>query len=139
MTEKNKSAAKNFFPIFTLILSASFLCIMIVTCAMFNARINDLQSLEREVITVTKYVYIKEDETNDGSISAGKDDIDEENFLVKEYLGQIGIFSLDDGEVKYVIERYTKTLPEADKLLLREGFIVSGTSGIYSVIEDYTG
>lgn len=139
MSDQNKSRQKNFFPIFTLVLSASFLCIMIVTCAIFNARLNALQTLEREVITVTKYVYIKGDETNDGSISAGTDDVDEENFLVKEYLGQIGIFSLDDGEIKYVIERYTKTLPEADKLLLQEGFTVSGTSGIYSVIEDYTG
>ena len=139
MTDKNKSANKNFFPIFTLILSASFLCIMVATCAIFNARINVLQSLEREMITVTKYVYIKDNDKSDGSISTNKDNVDEESFLVKEYLGQIGIFSLEDGEVKYVIERYTKTLPEADKLLLREGFIVSGTSGIYSVIEDYTG
>lgn len=139
MSDKNKSAAKNLFPIFTLILSASFLCIMIATCVLFNARLNALQNLEREVITVTKYIYIKDSDTNDGSISTGKDDVNEESFLVKEYLGQIGIFSLADGEVKYVIERYTKTLPEADKLLLREGFIVTGTSGIYSVIEDYTG
>ena len=137
MTKKNTEKCKNIFPLFTLILSVSFLALMIGTCVFFKLKLESISEEKPEVITVTEYVYINKEE--DTSISTGNDDIEEENFLVKEHLGLIGIFSLENGEIRYVIERYTKTLPEADKRLLREGFVVIGMNGIYSVIEDYTG
>ena len=137
MTKKNTEKCKNIFPLFTLILSVSFLALMIGTCVFFKLKLDSISKEKPEVITVTEYVYINKEE--DASISTGNGDIEEENFLVKEYLGVIGIFSLENGEIRYVIERYTKTLPEADKRLLREGFVVIGMNGIYSVIEDYTG
>ena len=137
MTKKNTEKCKNIFPLFTLILSVSFLALMIGTCFFFKLKLDSISKEKPEVITVTEYVYINKEE--DASISTGNDDIEGENFLVKEHLGLIGIFSLENGEIRYVIERYTKTLPEADKRLLREGFVVIGMNGIYSVIEDYTG
>ena len=137
MTKKNTEKCKNIFPLVTLILSVSFLALMIGTCVFFKLKLESISEEKPEVITVTEYVYISKEE--DASISTGNDDIEEENFLVKEHLGLIGIFSLENGEIRYVIERYTKTLPEADKRLLREGFVVIGMNGIYSVIEDYTG
>ena len=137
MTKKNTEKCKNIFPLFTLILSVSFLALMIGTCVFFKLKLDSISKEKPEIITVTEYVYINKEE--DASISTGNDDIEGENFLVKEHLGLIGIFSLENGEIRYVIERYTKTLPEADKRLLREGFVVIGMNGIYSVIEDYTG
>ena len=140
MSNKTQESQKDLFPIFTLILSITFLSIIIVLCLLFGQKLSEQPKIVREVVTVTEYVYLRnEEQDNNDSISAGKDNVDEESFVVKEYLGQIGIFSLEDGEVKYVIERYIKTLPEADRRLLQEGFVVTGTLGIYSVIEDYTG
>ena len=139
MSSKEQRSSKNFFPLFTLILSISFLCITIAICLIFRSRLAALPEVKYEVVTLTKYVYIEKEDGGDDSISTGKDDADEQSYLIKEYCGQIGVFSLPDGELKYVIERYTKTLPEADKRLLGEGFVVVGRPGIYSVIEDYTG
>ena len=136
--EKSKSV-KNIFPVFTLILSLNFLALMICTCILFGLKLKSITPGTPEVITLKEYIYIKDQPDEDESVSTGKDDINEESFLVKEYEGQIGIFSLEGGEIRYVIDRYIKTLPEADKRLLREGFVVIGIHGIYSVIEDYTG
>ena len=136
--EKSKSV-KNIFPVFTLILSVNFLALMICTCILFGLKLKNITPSTPEVITLKEYIYIKDQAEEDASVSTGKDDINEESFLVKEYEGQIGIFSLEGGEIRYVIDRYIKTLPEADKRLLREGFVVIGIQGIYSVIEDYTG
>ena len=133
----NTPAKKNILPLFTLILSLSFLGIMICACFLFKSKLKSASDYKSEVITVTEYIYINSE--NDNSVSTGNTDIKDESFIVKEHLGQIGIFSLESGEIRYVIERYTKTLPEADKRLLGEGFVVIGMSGIYSVIEDYTG
>ena len=121
--EKSKSV-KNIFPVFTLILSVNFLAVMICTCILFGLKLKSITPSTPDEAA---------------SVSTGKDDINEESFRVKEYEGQIGIFSLEGGEIRYVIDRYIKTLPEADKRLLREGFVVIGIQGIYSVIEDYTG
>ena len=137
MSNKNPELNKNIFPIFTLMISVSFLVVVIGTCIFFKLRLDRVSEDKSEVITVTEYIYINKED--DSSISAGKDDVEEESFIVKEHLGQIGIFSLCGGEIRYVIERYIKTLPEADKRLLEEGFVVIGMNGIYSVIEDYTG
>ena len=136
--EKSKSV-KNIFPVFTLILSVNFLALMICTCILFGLKLKNITPSTPEVITLKEYIYIENQPDEDASVSTGKDDINEESFLVKEYEGQIGIFSLEGGEIRYVIDRYIKTLPEADKRLLREGFVVIGIQGIYSVIEDYTG
>lgn len=136
--EKSKSV-KNIFPVFTLILSVNFLAVMICTCILFGLKLKSVTPSTPEIITLKEYIYIKDQPDEDASVSTGKDDINEESFLVKEYEGQIGIFSLEGGEIRYVIDRYIKTLPEADKRLLREGFVVIGIHGIYSVIEDYTG
>ena len=137
MSNNNTPSKKNVLPLFTLILSLSFLGVMICVCFLFKSKLENASEHQTEVITVTEYIYINNE--NDNSVSTGNNDIKDESFLVKEYLGQIGIFSLESGEIRYVIERYIKTLPEADKRLLGEGFVVIGMSGIYSIIEDYTG
>ena len=57
-------------------------------------------------------------------------------WLVKEYFGQIGVFD-DSGSLISVIEIYTKTLPETDRNLLREGISVNSREALESLIEDY--
>jgi hypothetical protein len=57
---------------------------------------------------------------------------------LKEYKGQIGIFTLD-GSFIQIINVHIKTLPAADRALLREGFTVNTKKELLSVIEDYTG
>ena len=138
MSNKKTDMNKNLFPLFTLILSVNFLAVIIYTCVFFQLKFESISNDTPEIITVTEYIYIDK-EDDDTSISTGNDNIDKESFLIKEHSGQIGIFSLKTGEILYVIERYTKTLPETDRRLLQEGFVVIGISGIYSVIEDYTG
>ena len=60
-----------------------------------------------------------------------------EGYLIKEYRGQIGVFS-ENGTLLEVIDTYIKTLPEADRALLGEGISVKTKSELYSVIEDYS-
>lgn len=139
MSRENKKEARSVFPIFTLILSVSFLCVIAALCLLFSAKLNEPSDPEPKTVTLTEYVYIKEEDNTDDSVSAGQDEVQQEKFLVKEYYDKIGVFSLSDGKVRYVIERYTKTLPERDRALLKEGFVVNGINGIYSIIEDYTG
>ena len=51
-------------------------------------------------------------------------------------MDKIGVFS-EDGSLVMVIDVYVKTLPEADKRLLGEGFEVVGRSALNAVVEDY--
>ena len=57
--------------------------------------------------------------------------------IVREYNGRIGIFSEKD-ELLEVINVYTKTLPETDRRLLREGIIVTSEQELRGIIEDYS-
>ena len=58
-------------------------------------------------------------------------------YIVKEYFGQIGIFD-EDGRLLETIEIYTKTLPKADRILLREGIKLSSKEALDALIEDYS-
>ena len=84
-----------------------------------------------------EYIYLNADtsntESNDSSLENSLDEI----YTVKEYLEKIGIFD-SEGRLLQILEVYIKTLPEADKRLLREGFEVSGKKQLNSIIEDYT-
>jgi hypothetical protein len=57
--------------------------------------------------------------------------------IVREYNGKIGIFS-ENNELIDIINVYTKTLPETDKRLLREGIRVTSKEELNSIIEDYS-
>ena len=85
--------------------------------------------------TNTEYIYVSKDSVP----STDKSDIfeDSERYLIKEYMGKIGIFNAE-GSLIDVIEVYTKTLPEADRRLLGEGFEVVGKKQLNSIIEDYS-
>ena len=77
------------------------------------------------------------DEPDDSASTEDPDPPSEERWIVKEYMGQIGIFRAD-GTLEQLIDTYVKTLPKADRDLLGEGFEVQSKDALYSVIEDYS-
>ena len=84
-----------------------------------------------ETITQVEYVYVRPQDITT------QDEIVEEIYTVKSYNGKIGIFSAD-GTLVETLDTNIKTLPEADKRLLEEGFQIKGRSQLNSIIEDYT-
>ena len=59
-------------------------------------------------------------------------------YTVKEYGGKIGIFPEGSNAPETVLDVFVFILPETDRSMLKEGFIVDENS-ICGVIEDYTG
>ncbi len=88
-------------------------------------------------IPQTEYVYIKvEDNISDSESEEITDNI--EKYIMREYMGKIGVFS-EDGILLYSLDVYTKTLPEADRRLLREGIEIFGKKALNELIQDYDG
>lgn len=104
-------------------------------------RIPSKESTPEKVIQTVvekEYVYLTQEDTdtqyNEGTDTSPSQD---ETYTVREYFGRIGIFK-SDGALMRVLEVYVKTLPEADKRLLGEGFEIVGKKQLNSIIEDYT-
>ena len=91
-----------------------------------------------QTVVEKEYVYLTQEDAdtqyNEGTDTSTSQD---ETYTVKEYFGRIGIFK-SDGALMRVLEVYVKTLPEADKRLLGEGFEIVGKKRLNSIIEDYT-
>lgn len=91
-----------------------------------------------QTVVEKEYVYLTQEDAdtqyNEGTDTSTSQD---ETYTVKEYFGRIGIFK-SDGALIRVLEVYVKTLPEADKRLLGEGFEIVGKKQLNSIIEDYT-
>ena len=83
----------------------------------------------------TEYVYVRSDIKDTADITQDSDA--EVVYLVREYMGVIGIF-LPDGTLFQIIDTHVKTLPDADKQLLKEGFEIIGQRALNSIIEDYS-
>ena len=104
-------------------------------------RIPSKESTPQKIIQTVvekEYVYLTQEDTDtqyneDTDTSPSQD----ETYTVREYFGRIGIFK-SDGALMRVLEVYVKTLPEADKRLLGEGFEIVGKKQLNSIIEDYT-
>ena len=86
-----------------------------------------------ETLTQTEYVYVKADTAPNIDTSS---DEEEPIYKIREYMDKIGVFS-ENGSLVMVLDVYVKTLPEADKRLLGEGFEVIGRSALNAVVEDY--
>lgn len=104
-------------------------------------RIPSKESTPQKIIQTVvekEYVYLTQEDTdtqyNEGTDTSPSQD---ETYTVREYFGRIGIFK-SDGALMRVLEVYVKTLPEADKRLLGEGFEIVGKKQLNSIIEDYT-
>lgn len=92
---------------------------------------------ENTFIHETEYVYVYV--SPDESLTTPADTTDgTQCFTVREYEERIGVFNSDNVLI-HVIETHIKTLPAADRYLLREGIRVTSRKELLSVIEDYTG
>ena len=102
-----------------------------VTACVLIGSLSRAKSSVGTVDTEYIYVYATENESSEGAQSEA--DI----WIARKHGEIIGIFSLD-GDLIEVIDTYVKTLPEADKRLLGEGFEIVGKKQLNSIIEDYT-
>lgn len=100
----------------------------------FNSRDTNEVVIEESSIQ-TEYVYVVKDEIKDTETETTEK---EKIYLVREHMNKIGIFD-ESGTLIKVLEVYVKTLPEADKRMLDEGFEIMGEKQLNAIIEDYDG
>lgn len=113
-------------------LTVAFLSCLICTVFVLTR----LKATSNNVPQQKEYIYVdaqKESFTTSSCI----EDEDIRIWIVKEYFDQIGVFS-EEGELVRMIEIYVKTLPEADRILLREGIKLTSDKALEALIEDYT-
>lgn len=96
--------------------------------------LNRSKQLPVEKETEFIYVNVLSESTITESVT---EEADNEVFIVKEYLSRIGIFN-ENGKLLDIIDIYTKTLPQADINLLREGIRVTSRKELNALIEDYS-
>ena len=112
--------------------SAILLFAAIVGISVLAARM-PRRTNESETVVLTEIVYVFAD---DGTLpSSAKEDT--ELFIVREHGGIIGVFD-GDGRLLYSLDIYVKTLPEADRALLKEGITVHSKKELRALIEDYS-
>lgn len=116
--------------------SAVLLLAAIIGVTVLSSKLQKPPQVITQTVVETDYVYVymgtetpppQTDATTEVSLV----------WIVREYEGQIGIFT-EDGRLAKTINVYTKTLPETDRRLLREGIRVTSEEQLYSIIEDYS-
>ena len=60
------------------------------------------------------------------------------SYCIREHGEIIGVFDMDDNLI-YTLDVYTKTLPEKDRLLLKEGIIALNYEELFEILGDYDG
>ena len=112
------------------------LLILITAVTSSREQVQDVSDITTaSTAPTTEYVYITQDIPYH-SIQT-EEATQKESYILKEYMEKIGIFS-SDGTLIKTLDVYIKTLPEADRRLLREGIEVSGKQELNAIIEDYT-
>ena len=92
-----------------------------------------VSSPQSEETAVSEYIYVYVTDISGTSEAL----IANEEWIAYAYNDKIGIFDTN-GELLYVIETYIKTLPSADRDLLREGIEIKTKNELLSLIEDYS-
>ena len=130
MKKKSQVRAWRFAVFFSLLLFVTFS----VTAAIL---LRALRTRAPQTVTSTEEVYVYLPQEEKESEPPSNDTQESSGYLVKEYRGQIGIFSAD-GTLLEILDTYIKTLPEADRALLGEGIWVETREALNSLIEDYS-
>ena len=60
----------------------------------------------------------------------------DKGYFIKEHGDIIGVFD-GDGDLLYTVNVCTKTLPAADRMLLREGIAARDREELYEILGDY--
>lgn len=82
----------------------------------------------------TEYILVRADGDSEGDIVQPEET--PVRYTVREHMGRIGVFS-EEGKLVSVIDVYVKTLPEADRRMLGEGFEIIGQDQLNALIQDY--
>ena len=115
--------------------STVLLLAAIIGVTVLSNRLTKPPQVITETVVETDYVYVY---MGTSPTTEQTDATKEERvWIIREYEERIGVFS-EGGELVKVIDVYTKTLPEADRRLLREGIRVTSEKQLYSIIEDYS-
>lgn len=115
--------------------STVLLLAAIIGVTVLSNRLTKPPQVITETVVETDYVYVY---MGTSPTTEQTDATEEERvWIIREYEERIGVFS-EGGELVKVIDVYTKTLPEADRRLLREGIRVTSEKQLYSIIEDYS-
>ena len=115
--------------------STVLLLAAIIGVTILSNRLTKPPQVITETVVETDYVYVY---MGTSPTTEQTDATEEERvWIIREYEERIGVFS-EGGELVKVIDVYTKTLPEADRRLLREGIRVTSEKQLYSIIEDYS-
>ncbi|MBE6707752.1 MAG: hypothetical protein E7578_00745 [Ruminococcaceae bacterium] len=61
-----------------------------------------------------------------------------EQYILKEYDGRIGVFLYGDTQPVRIVEVYVMFLPEQDRIKLRDGIIVNGKMNLETLISDFS-
>lgn len=125
----------NFVLKITAIYAILMLAILVISLWIAFNYSNTNELVTEEIFIQTEYVYVVKDEPQESDTEAPHA---EKIYTVHEYMGKIGIFD-ENGTLIKVLEVYVKTLPEADKRMLSEGFQVVGIKQLNAIIEDYDG
>lgn len=62
----------------------------------------------------------------------------DEQYIVREYEGRIGVFVPDDTHPIRVEAVYVMYLPEGDRIKLRDGIIVNGKMNLETLLNDFS-
>ncbi len=84
--------------------------------------------------TETVYVYVTE-ASSDSLLP--ESETRKTGWFLRAHEGQIGIFD-EQGSLHGLLDTYIKTLPKADRDLLREGIYAEDEDRLRDLIEDYT-
>jgi hypothetical protein len=125
------------FTIYATVCSLLMLAILFLTLFTVKKSENLTDGQASDIFTPqTEYVYVYVSPDESSGVPADTDD--SKGWIVREHEERIGIFNSDNVLI-HIIETHIKTLPVADRDLLREGIKVNSRKELLSVIEDYTG
>ncbi len=124
---------------FTIVYAICLLVLFSATVFILLQSLRQSKETKREGETKEIYVYLPQEDSAPESEaeSDSKGEEKKEEYLVREYRGQIGVFSAD-GTLLEILDTYVKTLPEADRVLLGEGISIKTKEELNSLIEDYS-
>ena len=124
---------KNVYPLLILYVGVIFILLLASVLILMSALRQERAEGDEKISEEPIYVYLEKDTL----------DTDEESlppllgYYAREYRDKIGIFYVD-GSLYQVLDTYVKTLPEADRSMLREGIYLEDEKALRGLIEDYT-
>ena len=92
---------------------------------------NEDKGITTEIVYVP--VYAESESEGDSETEKTEPSV---TYMVKEHEGRVGIY--ENGELAYLLDVYTKTLPKSDRDLLKEGIMAYSKAELKKIIEDYT-